>query len=159
MGGLLARAVTHGLAHAGRRVLTCTSIGTPYTGSPVAMAALKLPSTRPGLHRLFKTFGYDTGRKLAFYENLARENVAAFLQKYPMDQSTHYSCIVGSVPLAKLPAAFQVIHRLAQLPTESDGLVEASSQVHGELLVQAELDHFAQLGYVTHMAPHLRRHT
>jgi triacylglycerol lipase len=128
MGGLDARwAIAH---HAGRRVETLVTIGTPHRGTPIADLLVRALPT--------EALAWLTTRRLA-----------GFAREAPDDPAVRYACIVAATgDRARVHPLLRASHAyLARVAGRNDGLVPATSQVWGEVLADEDLDHWAQVGW------------
>ncbi|MEM9192065.1 MAG: alpha/beta fold hydrolase [Myxococcota bacterium] len=138
MGGLDARYALARLA-LGPRVRALITIGTPHRGTPVADIGGKLQKVlRPvakALRLNVDAFSDLTSGQMEDF-NREIEDVAGVL----------YGSVVGRAgpnvhPMLKLTRQF------LDKEGDNDGLVPASSQAWGEVLFEAEVDHWGQVGW------------
>ncbi len=135
MGGLDARwALADGAA--ADRVDALITLGTPHRGTPVADLLARLRPLAPAIDWL-------TTRRLAGFD-----------REVPDRPGVRYACVVGATaerrrvhPLLRPSHAY-----LMSVAGPSDGLVPVSSQRRGEVLLELEVDHWAQVGWGGHDA-------
>jgi len=142
MGGLDARwaLCREGIAP---RVASLITIGTPHRGTPIADLLTRgaLDRARSSLARF--------GLASEALEWLTTWRLAELNPELPDVDGVRYASVVAATadrgrvhPLLRPPHAY-----LARVAGPSDGLVPRASQPWGEVLVEAELDHWAQVGW------------
>jgi triacylglycerol lipase len=143
MGGLDAR---WAIAKLGleRRVASLVTIGTPHRGSPLADLGTGLLGDRLGLRRVLDGLGMDAG---AFYD-LTTARMAAFNEQVRDARGVWYASVVAHAGLARTsPLLWAPQRYLSACAGPNDGLVPLASQAWGEVLLELEADHFAQIGW------------
>jgi triacylglycerol lipase len=142
MGGLDARwaLCREGVAP---RVASLITIGTPHRGTPIADLLTRGPlgGARASLARF--------GLASEALDWLTTWRLAELNPALPDVDGVRYASVVAATAdrarvhrLLRAPHAY-----LARIAGPSDGLVPASSQPWGEVLVEAEIDHWAQVGW------------
>jgi triacylglycerol lipase len=142
LGGLDARwALVHGGTDCDR-VRALVTIGTPHRGSPIADAFARGPAAR--LRRALDRLGLGS----AAVDWLTTERLARFNEEIADVPGVRYACVVGaSADRRKIHPLLRVTHAFLRAHGPSDGLVTAASQAWGEVITEAELDHWAQVGW------------
>lgn len=140
MGGLDARwAISHGLA---ARVSDLVTIGAPHRGTPLADILVRGPvgRTREWMARL----GLPTDA-INWLTTWKLRELAADM---PDDAQVRYSSVVGVVERVAVHPLLLAPHLyLSLVAGPNDGMVPASSQRWGNVLLSENLDHFAQIGW------------
>ena len=149
MGGLDARyAITRlGLdAH----VSSLVTIGTPHYGTPLADHGTWL-GNRMGLSALLRLLGCEVGA----FENLTTAHLAAFNAEVLDKEQVFYASVVGrAAPSTRMHRLMQAPRKvLDYLEGDNDGLVPVSSQVWGQVLLNVEACHLAQIGWLPSYDP------
>lgn len=147
MGGLDARfAISH--LGASARVASLVTVGTPHRGTPIAdlMAGL---TGKLGLMKALKILGVDADALAC----LTCERLEIFNREVPDHASVYYGSVVATADSARVSPLLLPAHTLLRRSGKSDGLVPAASQVWGEVLVEAEADHWGQIGWSKHGDP------
>jgi triacylglycerol lipase len=142
MGGLDARYAIARLA-AGDKVASLITIGTPHFGTPLADFKDSLPGA--ALRRLAGGIGVNVdGFQWLTVDSMSRFNAEVF-----DDDRVLYACVVtrakpatGINPLL-LPSEAYLRRRAGS----NDGIVPATSQRWGEVLMEIDADHYAQVGW------------
>jgi triacylglycerol lipase len=143
MGGLDAR---WAIARLGlcERVASLVTIGTPHRGSPLADLGAGLLDDRLGLHRVLGGLGLD----VAAFHDLTSARMAAFNERVLDARGVWYASVVAHAGLARTsPLLWATQRYLAARAGPNDGLVPLSSQGWGEVILELEADHFAQIGW------------
>ncbi len=140
LGGLDAR---WALARGGcDRVRALVTIGTPHRGSPIADAFARGPGGR--LRSALARMGLGSEA----VDWLTTERLARFNEEIADVPGVRYACVVGATADArKVHPLLRVTHTFLRAHGPSDGLVTAASQAWGEVIAEAELDHWAQVGW------------
>lgn len=148
MGGLDARwAVSHGLA---ARVSDVLTIGTPHRGTPLADILARGPMGRA--REWMARLGLPTDA----ISWLTTKKLAELAVEMPDDPQVRYSSVVGVVQRVAVHPLLLAPHLyLSLVAGPNDGMVPASSQRWGDVLLSENLDHFAQIGWAGGDAPGL----
>lgn len=145
MGGLDARYAVARLGLA-KRVGAVVTIGTPHLGTPLADFGAGL-AERVRLLDTLARFGMD----VSAFRDLTTARMTEFNQAVPDVPGVHYASVVGAASRRRdvnpllLPTYLWLADR-----GPSDGVVPADSQRWGELLLQVDADHWAQIGWSRH---------
>ncbi|MBZ0239005.1 MAG: hypothetical protein K8M05_42230, partial [Deltaproteobacteria bacterium] len=79
---------------------------------------------------------------------LTTERLARFNEEIADVPGVRYACVVGATADArKVHPLLRVTHTFLRAHGPNDGLVTAASQSWGEVITEAELDHWAQVGW------------
>ncbi|HUQ01250.1 MAG TPA: alpha/beta fold hydrolase [Kofleriaceae bacterium] len=140
LGGLDARwALARGGAD---RVRALVTIGTPHRGSPIADAFARGPAA--SLRRALERVGLGS----AAVDWLTTERLTRFNEEIADVPGVRYACVIGaSADRRKIHPLLRVTHAFLRAHGPNDGLVTAASQTWGEVITEAELDHWAQVGW------------
>ena len=140
LGGLDARwAIARGGCD---RVRALVTIGTPHRGSPIADAFARGPGAR--LRGALARMGVGSDA----VDWLTTERLARFNEEIADVPGVRYACVVGATADArKVHPLLRVTHTFLRAHGPNDGLVTAASQSWGEVITEAELDHWAQVGW------------
>jgi triacylglycerol lipase len=136
MGGLDAR---YAIARLGlsERVASLVTIGTPHRGTPLA----DLGARALGV----------VGLELAAFHDLTTARMAAFNRKVSDARGVWYGSVVAHASGRKLHPLLWPAHRyLSTREGPNDGVVPLASQAWGEVLLELEADHWAQIGWSRH---------
>jgi pimeloyl-ACP methyl ester carboxylesterase len=160
IGGLIARALALD-PEIGARVLSVTGIGSPHHGAQIAEIANELENSQPWIQKLMTVMNYDTRERTAAFTTLSRGAIEEFNHRTPDRAKIRYLSAVCALPRAQQTLPYRILH--LRLPDflrheESDGMIPASSQRHGELLGAYALDHMMQVGYCLDLRPRIRQH-
>jgi triacylglycerol lipase len=141
LGGLDARwAIARG--GLGPRVRALVTIGTPHRGTPIADALARGPAV--WLRRALARLGLGSDG----VDWLTTEKLAAFNRDTPDVPGVTYACVVSAtVDARRVHPLLRVTHGFLASGGPSDGLVPAASQTWGTVLAEAEIDHWAQIGW------------
>jgi triacylglycerol lipase len=156
LGGLDAR---FAIAQLGldQRVASLTTIGTPHLGTPLADYGTSVLE-KVGIRRLLRLCGLDLE---GFFE-LSEQRMTGFNQHVEDASTVAYGSVVSVVTSGTAginPLLLPCYLLLKQRVGANDGLVPWDSQVWGEVLFEAEADHWAQVGWSRHFdAPALYEH-
>jgi pimeloyl-ACP methyl ester carboxylesterase len=152
-GGLIARMVAHLLPEKKRaRVTRCLSVATPNHGSELARLVCEMPDKYPSSFRFLHRIGYDAKKDHPYFAQLLKENVETVfseLSHLTPKLKTEFASVICWAPRADwcLP-----LRMAANLPLwknfvmESDGFVERSTQHHGRVLAEVQIDHLREVG-------------
>ena len=140
MGGLDARwAISHGLA---ARVADLITIGTPHRGTPLADILARGPAGRA------REWMAKLGLPTDAITWLTTWKLAELAGEMPDDAQVRYSSVIGVVQRAAVHPLLLAPHLYLRLKAgPNDGMVPASSQRWGTVLLTEGLDHFAQIGW------------
>lgn len=146
MGGLDARFAIahHGIAG---RVASLTTIGTPHRGTPIADKATWLGELSP-LRRALARMGASVD---GVYD-LRTHSMAAFNDRVLDVNEVQYGCVLSEMdPIRRTFNPLLCASRayLARTAGASDGLVPISSQMWGEVILEIEANHWAQIGWAS----------
>jgi triacylglycerol lipase len=141
LGGLDARwAIARG--GLSTRVRALVTIGTPHRGTPIADALARGPAV--WLRRALARLGLGSDG----VDWLTTEKLAAFNRETPDVPGVTYACVVSATADARrVHPLLRVTHGFLAGCGPSDGLVPASSQTWGTIVAEAEVDHWAQIGW------------
>lgn len=142
MGGLDARyAITH--LGAASRVASLVTIGTPHRGTPLADLGHTVAS-RIGLRAALGDMG-------ALVSDLTTRHMAEFNEQVPDVDGVFYASVIGRVRAdSPMHPLLVPIHAwMRRNVGDSDGLVPATSQAWGDVLLTVDADHWAQVGWST----------
>ncbi|MGF1467919.1 MAG: lipase family alpha/beta hydrolase [Sandaracinaceae bacterium] len=143
MGGLDARyaIARHGLAS---RVASLVTIGTPHRGTPLADAGTRLLD-RLGLRAILRRIGST----IDAFDDLTSERTSRLNEELLDVRSVFYGSVIARVPPSgPTHPLLRPTHRyLAGRAGDNDGLVPAASQAWGEVILEIEVDHWAQVGW------------
>jgi triacylglycerol lipase len=143
MGGLDARWAIARLGLS-ERVASLVTIGTPHRGSPLADLGAGLLGEKLGMRRVLGGLGMDVA---AFYD-LTTARMAAFNRKVRDARGVWYASVVAHADGWSTSPLLWASHRyLSARAGPNDGLVPLASQAWGEVLLELEADHFAQIGW------------
>ena len=143
MGGLDARWAIAQLGLS-ERVASLVTIGTPHRGSPLADLGAGLFGEKLGLRRVLGGLGMDVA---AFYD-LTTARMAAFNEQVRDARGVWYASVVAHADGGSTSPLLWATHRyLSAREGPNDGLVPLASQAWGEVLLELEADHFAQIGW------------
>lgn len=141
MGGIDARYAISVLGLADR-VGALVTIGTPHRGTPLA----NMGNTRPA--RVLRGVLERLGVAASATDWLTPERMAAFNDEVADAPAVYYASVVGrpharqtSLPLRTSRAL------LDRRAGTSDGVVPCASQAWGEVILEADADHWAQIGW------------
>ena len=155
-GGLVARAMA-AREEFRERIASIITWGTPHQGTIAAHFAIEFARRRPGLARVFKTFGYDTGAKGSIFAHYTPEAQQTFNTRFPQTNERSFS-LVCEVNQADLSWPLGFFHsRLHPEREASDGFVWRESQTWGNARGPFRLDHFGELGFFPHLRLSARR--
>lgn len=140
LGGLDARwALARGSAD---RVRALVTIGTPHRGTPIADALSRGPAAH--LRRALARMGLGSDG----VDWLTTERLARFNAEVADVPGVRYASVVAATrdrrrvhPLLRITHAFLASHG------PNDGLVTAASQAWGDVIAEADIDHWAQVGW------------
>lgn len=140
LGGLDARwALARGDA---TRVRALITIGTPHRGTPIADAFARGPAGQ--LRRALARLGFGTDA----VDWLTTERLARFNDEVPDVPGVRYASIVAATAdRRRVHPLLRVTHAYLSAHGPSDGVVPGASQVWGDVLEHAELDHWGQVGW------------
>lgn len=159
MGGIDARYAISKLGLAGR-VASLVTIGSPHHGTPLA----DLARTAPGrvVRSVLETVGIAAGGA----ENLTPASMERFNQEIRDADGVYYASVVARCRGAQTSLALKTSrHLLSRRAGTSDGVVPSTSQVWGEVILETNADHWAQIGWskdfdarpmYEHIVDHLR---
>ena len=144
LGGLDARFAIARLG-LGNRIASVITIGTPHHGTSVADAGWSVVSAMPipGKNGMIR-------ESLSAILDLTTKRAMAFNRDIPNDRRVFYGCVVSRVNLGAqdLHPLLRATHGFVRRREgDNDGLVAASSQRWGELLVECDIDHWGQIGW------------
>jgi triacylglycerol lipase len=127
----------------GDRVASLVTIGTPHRGSPVADLVVSGPA------RLVRAVFQRVGGKTHALEWLTTRSAGRFNDEIVDDlRVKYYSVVTRARPARSLnPILFAPHYYLRRRAGSNDGLVPASSQRWGEILVECDADHWGQIGW------------
>lgn len=155
LGGLDARFLVSVLRS--QQVLSITTIATPHRGTPLADWAFREREQKGFWYWVLRLGGYDLQYRHFLPEVRTAAMVEFFNPRVQDMQGVAYFSVQGYglwedlslSPLLWIPYLFLrgEDHPLSQ--EENDGLVPVSSQLWGELLVKAKLDHLGQINHHT----------
>ena len=139
MGGVDAR---YALAKLGLddNVASLVTIGTPHRGTPLATVGNWRPAkaVRGVLERL--------GVSASATEWLTPEQMATFNEDVPDVRGVHYASVIGRPQNTSLPLSTSRLVMDRRAGT-SDGVVPCASQEWGEVILEVDADHWAQIGW------------
>ncbi len=140
LGGLDARwALARG---ASKKVTALVTIGTPHRGTPVADALVRGPAAQ--LRRALARVGMGSDG----VDWLTTEKLATFNQETPdVEGVTYVSVVAATRERRRVHPLLRPTHAYLSGHGASDGLVPAWSQAWGEVIAEAEIDHWAQVGW------------
>jgi triacylglycerol lipase len=140
LGGLDARwALSRGGCE---RVRALVTIGTPHRGSPIADVFASGPATH--LRRALAR----TGLVSDAVDWLTTERLARFNEEIRDVPGVRYASVVAATADGRrIHPLLRVTHAFLKSHGPNDGLVTAASQTWGEVIAEAELDHWAQVGW------------
>lgn len=141
MGGLDARYAIKEL-HLGDRVASLVTIGTPHFGTPVAGLAASTVK-RTGVAMLAKRLGMT----LDALDDLTVEHAREFNREITDDGRVFYASVVTSATAAKMSPVLLATYALLRKTGPNDGLVPTESMRWGEVILELEGDHYAQVGW------------
>jgi triacylglycerol lipase len=143
MGGLDARYAIASLGlHA--RVASLTTIGTPHAGTPLADIGTSLLGERLMLKKLAKALSLDVD---AFWE-MTTARMKELNEKLANMHGVAYGSVIGACTSSMVHPMLLLTHKyLSGCVGENDGLVPASSQEWGDVLLRVDADHWAQIGW------------
>jgi triacylglycerol lipase len=141
LGGLDARwALARGAL--GGRVKTLITIGTPHRGTPIADALAR--GAAVWLRRALARIGLGSDG----VDWLTTERLATFNREVPdVDGVTYASIVCASSDGRRVHPLLRVTHGFLAAHGPSDGLVPATSQAWGQVVAEAEVDHWGQIGW------------
>lgn len=150
MGGLDARYAIAKLGLADR-VASLTTIGTPHRGTPLADHGVAWLGDRLRLRALLGLLKIESS---GFY-NLTTSHLTTFNADVPDHKHVYYASVVGSARLATAthPVLRACSFVLAQWGGDNDGLVPASSQAWGNVLLRVDACHLSQIGWLASYDP------
>jgi triacylglycerol lipase len=150
MGGLDARYAI-GKLGLSSRVASLTTIGTPHHGTPLADHGVTWIGDLLGARTLLERLGIASG---AFY-NLTTTHLSTFNAEVQNQRGVYYASVVGrsTVVSAMHPVLRPVSLLLSQWGGDNDGLVPASSQAWGHVLLEVDACHFSQIGWLSSYDP------
>lgn len=141
MGGLDARYAIKEL-HLGHRVASLVTVGTPHFGTPVAQLAASTVK-RTGVAMLAKRLGMT----LDALDDLTVEQARVFNREVVDDGRVFYASVVTHASVGKMSPVLMATHALLRKAGPNDGLVPTESMRWGEVILEIEGDHFAQVGW------------
>lgn len=155
LGGLDARYLATSLEYS--RIASITTIGTPHHGSPLASWAIKQIQNKGFWYSLFRTFDYDmAGRRFLpeltpeFMREKFNPMVPNRLDIKYYSVVTHANFFDGSLsPVLWFPLMWLRSQSSPMSSEPNDGMVPASSQEWGEVIVRTKLDHLGQINHHT----------
>lgn len=141
LGGLDARwALARG--GLGARVRTLITIGTPHRGTPIADALAR--GSAATLRRALARLGLGSDG----VDWLTTERLATFNREVADVAGVTYASIVtATANPRRIHPLLRVTHAYLASAGPSDGLVPATSQAWGAVIAEAEVDHWAQIGW------------
>jgi triacylglycerol lipase len=124
------------------RVRALVTIGTPHRGSPIADVFARGPATH--LRRALAR----TGLVSDAVDWLTTERLARFNDEIRDVPGVRYASVVAATgDSRRVHPLLRVTHAFLKSHGPNDGLVTAHSQTWGEVIAEAELDHWAQVGW------------
>ena len=141
MGGLDARYAIKEL-HLGDRVASLVTVGTPHFGTPIATLAAATVK-RTGVAMLAKRLGMT----LDALDDLTVEQAREFNRLITDDGRVFYASVVTSAKAGKLSPVLMATYALLRKAGPNDGLVPTESMRWGEVILEIEGDHYAQVGW------------
>lgn len=145
MGGLDARYAISRLGSA-ERVASLVTVGTPHRGTPVANLAAGVTGVLG-----MRTVARQIGVELDVLQDMTEKKLGVFNAEVPDVPGVYYGSVVAQAdPKQITPLLKPVLHLLRQ---PSDGLVPTASQNWGDVLVEAEADHWGEIGWSKHGNP------
>lgn len=141
MGGIDARYAIREL-HLGDRVASLVTIGTPHFGTPIAGLAAATVK-RSGVAMLAKRLGFT----LDALDDLTVEQAREFNRAITDDGRVFYASVVTSATPSKMSPALLATYALLRKTGPNDGLVPTESMRWGEVILEIEGDHYAQVGW------------
>jgi triacylglycerol lipase len=143
MGGLDARYAISRL-DLGKKVAALVTVGTPHLGTPIADLGTEILGDKLGLAKMLSRVGVDLE---AFYD-LTSLRMEAFNREIADVRGVEYTSVVAKVDRRGVnPMLLPTFLWLAERVGANDGLVPSSSQRWGEVLLEIEADHWAQVGW------------
>ena len=141
MGGLDARYAIKEL-DLGDRVASLVTVGTPHFGTPIAGLAASTVK-RLGVSMLAKRLGIT----LDALDDLTVEQAREFNRLVTDDGRVFYASVVTSAPASKMSPVLMATYALLRKSGPNDGLVPTDSMRWGEVILELEGDHYAQVGW------------
>lgn len=158
-GGLIARALAHELK-APQRIASVVTMATPHLGSPLALLPVSLKERRPHLDRALRLIGYQSETKIRPLDDLTPRATEAFNQRYIDLPQVAYGSAVFTLPRSEMSWPIMLANRIldrGETLGKSDGFVPENSQLWGQTICRAHLDHLDQIGFVFSFNPRRRR--
>jgi triacylglycerol lipase len=145
MGGLDARYAIAKLGIASK-VASLTTIGTPHRGTPLADVGARVLGDGLGVRRVLTKLGLG----LDGVSDLTTDKMREFNTSVADARGVAYACVVSAVAggvrgVNTLLAPTYLF--LRDRAGRNDGIVPASSQHWGEVLLEIDADHWAQIGW------------
>lgn len=154
-GGVVARVLAHHIQKLNLPLKTVISISSPHRGALLSDLATDLKTRHPIFHKSIKWLGHDLETRQPLYDIWKKKNIEKVNALYPNLSSVAYASIVSGTSLKNLPALLRLMNAPVKNPNFiTDGIVEASSQPWGRVLMELDLDHGAILGFKTYLSRH-----
>ncbi len=141
MGGIDARYAISRLDLADR-VASLVTIGTPHRGTPLAEVGNSAPAR--AMRAVLETVGVAASGS----EWLTPANMTSFNESTGDASGVYYGSVVGRPRAEQTMLALKTSRMLlSRRAGSSDGVVPTESQAWGNVIIEAEADHWAQIGW------------
>lgn len=158
MGALIARSLVQ-TPEIAAKVQSLTSYGSPHQGTT---AADRIVNLQPQHKAMLKVLGWNPDVKIPMLSHLTPAAMQKFNHQTPNIDGVSYTSAVCATPYEDFTPAMKIIASVnGHKSIESDGMVSADSQRHGEVLGRFALDHITELGFFwdISMARKMRHHS